>query len=201
MFCCIDLLKMPSFKNKLRGDNVIYMVIKNALNGFNFRMSFSAPPPIPPRTPITGPTTALVPPAPPPQPLQDSDGDGEPWNCSACTFLNHPALNKCECCEMPRMNASPPSTGSVRHVCTSESCYCHNRWWCLPALLNPQNCFLFFWSSHFENEKVEMAIVSTLFLLFHLTLLVKIIRVNSWTECQYRYASRFLIFSSASLSI
>lgn len=89
--------------------------------------SRETPPPIPPRTPITGPTTALVPPAPPPQPLQDSDGDGEPWNCSACTFLNHPALNKCECCEMPRMNASPPSTGSVRHVCTSESCYCHNR--------------------------------------------------------------------------
>lgn len=153
MFCCIDLLKMPSFKNKLRGDNVIYMVIKNALNGFNFRMSFSAPPPIPPRTPITGPTTALVPPAPPPQPLQDSDGDGEPWNCSACTFLNHPALNKCECCEMPRMNASPPSTGSVRHVCTSESCYCHNRWWCLPALLNPQNCFLFFLVQSFWKWK------------------------------------------------
>nr|XP_022292501.1 mitogen-activated protein kinase kinase kinase 7-interacting protein 3 homolog isoform X3 [Crassostrea virginica] len=89
--------------------------------------SRETPPPIPPRTPITTPTTALVPPAPPPQPLQDSDGDGEPWNCSACTFLNHPALNKCECCEMPRMNASPPSTGTVRHVCTSDSCYCHNR--------------------------------------------------------------------------
>ncbi|XP_048766752.2 mitogen-activated protein kinase kinase kinase 7-interacting protein 3 homolog isoform X2 [Ostrea edulis] len=74
--------------------------------------SRETPPPIPPRTPITAPATALVPPAPPPQPLQDSDGDGEPWNCSACTFLNHPALNKCECCEMPRMNASPPATGS-----------------------------------------------------------------------------------------
>ncbi|XP_061195909.1 mitogen-activated protein kinase kinase kinase 7-interacting protein 3 homolog isoform X1 [Saccostrea echinata] len=89
--------------------------------------SRETPPPIPPRTPITTPTTALIPPAPPPQPQQDSDGDGEPWNCSACTFLNHPALNKCECCEMPRMNTSPPTTGTVRHVCTSELCYCHNR--------------------------------------------------------------------------
>ncbi|XP_033740374.1 TGF-beta-activated kinase 1 and MAP3K7-binding protein 2-like isoform X2 [Pecten maximus] len=65
------------------------------------------PPPIPPRI-------HHVPPPPPPQPLTtsgDLDGDGEQWNCSACTFLNHPALNKCECCEMPRMNATPPTTG------------------------------------------------------------------------------------------
>ncbi|XP_021355285.1 TGF-beta-activated kinase 1 and MAP3K7-binding protein 3-like isoform X1 [Mizuhopecten yessoensis] len=64
------------------------------------------PPPIPPRI-------HHVPPPPPPQPLTgsgDLDGDGEQWNCSACTFLNHPALNKCECCEMPRMNAPPPTT-------------------------------------------------------------------------------------------
>lgn len=38
--------------------------------------------------------------------------------------------------------------------------------------------FSLFWSSHVEKEKLEMATVSTLFLLFHLTLLVKIIRVN-----------------------
>ncbi|XP_022098132.1 mitogen-activated protein kinase kinase kinase 7-interacting protein 3 homolog [Acanthaster planci] len=24
------------------------------------------------------------------------------WSCSACTLLNHPDLDKCECCEMPR---------------------------------------------------------------------------------------------------
>lgn len=60
------------------------------------------PPPLPPRM-------SYVPPPPPLQPIigsGDSEGDGEQWNCSACTFLNHPALNKCECCEMPRMNAS-----------------------------------------------------------------------------------------------
>nr|3A9K_C Chain C, Mitogen-activated protein kinase kinase kinase 7-interacting protein 3 [Mus musculus] len=27
---------------------------------------------------------------------------GAPWNCDSCTFLNHPALNRCEQCEMPR---------------------------------------------------------------------------------------------------
>ncbi|XP_025790361.1 TGF-beta-activated kinase 1 and MAP3K7-binding protein 3 [Puma concolor] len=35
------------------------------------------------------------------QPL-DEDYEGAPWNCDSCTFLNHPALNRCEQCEMPR---------------------------------------------------------------------------------------------------
>jgi len=34
---------------------------------------------------------------------QSDDTEGENWNCSACTFLNHPALKQCECCEMPRV--------------------------------------------------------------------------------------------------
>ncbi|KAK3096623.1 hypothetical protein FSP39_001814 [Pinctada imbricata] len=87
--------------------------------------SRETPPPIPPRTPIT--STTVIPPAPPPQPQQDSDGDGEPWNCSACTFLNHPALNKCECCEMPRLNNAPQETGRVRHKCQNDLCYCHDK--------------------------------------------------------------------------
>ncbi|XP_028910258.1 TGF-beta-activated kinase 1 and MAP3K7-binding protein 2 isoform X1 [Ornithorhynchus anatinus] len=34
---------------------------------------------------------------------QDMEEDeGAQWNCTACTFLNHPALNRCEQCEMPR---------------------------------------------------------------------------------------------------
>ncbi|XP_074156958.1 TGF-beta-activated kinase 1 and MAP3K7-binding protein 3 [Sminthopsis crassicaudata] len=33
---------------------------------------------------------------------QDEDFEGAPWNCESCTFLNHPALNRCEQCEMPR---------------------------------------------------------------------------------------------------
>lgn len=66
--------------------------------------SRDVPPPLPPRI-----TTNHAPQPPPPQPMVnsgDSDIDGDQWNCSACTFLNHPALNKCECCEMPRMNVT-----------------------------------------------------------------------------------------------
>ncbi|XP_036160239.1 TGF-beta-activated kinase 1 and MAP3K7-binding protein 3 isoform X4 [Myotis myotis] len=33
---------------------------------------------------------------------RDEDYEGAPWNCDSCTFLNHPALNRCEQCEMPR---------------------------------------------------------------------------------------------------
>ncbi|XP_074670706.1 TGF-beta-activated kinase 1 and MAP3K7-binding protein 3 isoform X4 [Strix aluco] len=33
---------------------------------------------------------------------RDEDFEGAPWNCDSCTFLNHPALNRCEQCEMPR---------------------------------------------------------------------------------------------------
>lgn len=82
------------------------------------------PPPLPPRM-------SYVPPPPPLQPIigsGDSEGDGEQWNCSACTFLNHPALNKCECCEMPRMNASSlasPRGSAAAHV-HSDLCYCHD---------------------------------------------------------------------------
>ncbi|CDQ57501.1 unnamed protein product [Oncorhynchus mykiss] len=32
---------------------------------------------------------------------QEED-EGTQWSCTACTFLNHPALNRCEQCEFPR---------------------------------------------------------------------------------------------------
>lgn len=32
---------------------------------------------------------------------QEED-EGTHWNCTACTFLNHPALNRCEQCDFPR---------------------------------------------------------------------------------------------------
>ncbi|XP_063402622.1 TGF-beta-activated kinase 1 and MAP3K7-binding protein 3-like isoform X1 [Mytilus trossulus] len=87
--------------------------------------SDSPPPPLPPRI-------HAIPPAPPQQPPTgsgDSDGDGEQWSCSACTLLNHPALNKCECCEMPRINSSPPSTGRVSHTHpgNQQLCFCHDK--------------------------------------------------------------------------
>lgn len=37
------------------------------------------------------------------KPTADQEEDeGTQWNCTACTFLNHPALNRCEQCEFPR---------------------------------------------------------------------------------------------------
>ena len=36
--------------------------------------------------------------------LQHAEGENN-WKCSACTFSNHPALDKCEICEMPLMTS------------------------------------------------------------------------------------------------
>lgn len=36
------------------------------------------------------------------RPQRDEDFEGAQWDCESCTFLNHPALNRCEQCEMPR---------------------------------------------------------------------------------------------------
>ncbi|MBN3273436.1 TAB2 protein, partial [Polyodon spathula] len=38
-----------------------------------------------------------------PKTVPDTEEDeGAQWNCTACTFLNHPALNRCEQCEFPK---------------------------------------------------------------------------------------------------
>lgn len=37
-----------------------------------------------------------------PAPQRDEDFEGAHWSCDSCTLLNHPALNRCEACEMPR---------------------------------------------------------------------------------------------------
>ncbi|KAL2081881.1 hypothetical protein ACEWY4_021699 [Coilia grayii] len=33
---------------------------------------------------------------------ESEEDEGTQWSCTACTFLNHPALNRCEQCEFPR---------------------------------------------------------------------------------------------------
>lgn len=33
----------------------------------------------------------------------DERGDGPSWVCRMCTFDNHPLMNKCEQCDMPRL--------------------------------------------------------------------------------------------------
>lgn len=48
----------------------------------------------------------------PPSADQEED-EGMQWSCTACTFLNHPALDRCEQCEFPRRfwatrRAAPP---------------------------------------------------------------------------------------------
>ncbi|KAG8237081.1 hypothetical protein J437_LFUL005188 [Ladona fulva] len=40
-------------------------------------------------------------------------GEGPNWTCSMCTFHNHPALDKCEQCEMPRIILGMPSGGTL----------------------------------------------------------------------------------------
>ncbi|XP_072218930.1 TGF-beta-activated kinase 1 and MAP3K7-binding protein 2 isoform X2 [Leuresthes tenuis] len=51
--------------------------------------------PIPPKPKESGGKTV--------KPTADQEEDeGTQWSCTACTFLNHPALNRCEQCEFPR---------------------------------------------------------------------------------------------------
>ena len=46
--------------------------------------------------------------------LQHGDSaDGPHWTCTQCTFQNHPLLDKCETCEMPRL------------LLGIDTCYCH----------------------------------------------------------------------------
>jgi hypothetical protein len=66
-----------------------------------------APKPLAPPPPLT---TQRQPSRPaPPVPTSssssnnnNSSNEGPQWSCSECTFLNHPALDQCEECEMPR---------------------------------------------------------------------------------------------------
>lgn len=56
--------------------------------------------------------------------LRDEDYEGAPWNCDSCTFLNHPALNRCEQCEMPRYTWTPKS---LHHVASEETSSTHTK--------------------------------------------------------------------------
>lgn len=44
------------------------------------------------------------------------DNEGPKWNCHLCTFLNHPDLDKCEQCEMPRiLHGKRPSYPNINY--------------------------------------------------------------------------------------
>ncbi|XP_046553897.1 TGF-beta-activated kinase 1 and MAP3K7-binding protein 2-like isoform X3 [Haliotis rubra] len=117
-FSVIDPIGQQNFFNNIPTGQHVHRNSFNA-NRPSDRTSES-PPPVPPRESLTS-----VPPAPPTQPPAGSGDseEGEQWSCSACKFLNHPALNKCECCEMPRA-----ATGNVQpcHIHSAELCYCHH---------------------------------------------------------------------------
>ncbi|XP_056460017.1 TGF-beta-activated kinase 1 and MAP3K7-binding protein 3 isoform X1 [Gadus chalcogrammus] len=67
----------------------------------NFYDSIQPGPAVPPKP---GKKAGEKAPKPTPGPQRDEDFEGAQWNCESCTFLNHPALNRCEQCEMPRYN-------------------------------------------------------------------------------------------------
>ncbi|KAH7948286.1 hypothetical protein HPB52_020230 [Rhipicephalus sanguineus] len=67
-------------------------------------------------------------PSPRPNSILSEDEENQEdnrWKCSKCTFLNHPALEACELCEMPKA----PSSGNwgLRYLNLSpdQRCYCH----------------------------------------------------------------------------
>ncbi|XP_070166330.1 TGF-beta-activated kinase 1 and MAP3K7-binding protein 3 isoform X1 [Polyergus mexicanus] len=63
------------------------------------------PPPLPSQPPVwrlEEPTIA-----------SDNERDGPSWVCTMCTFDNHPLMNKCEECDMPRLLTPSNSAGTV----------------------------------------------------------------------------------------
>lgn len=77
----------------------------------------SNPPPLPSQ-----------PPAWQPELLSDNntdreERDGPSWVCRMCTFDNHPLMNKCEQCDMPRLmdhgNTGTTSGKSIEDLTTS----------------------------------------------------------------------------------
>ncbi|XP_073709184.1 TGF-beta-activated kinase 1 and MAP3K7-binding protein 2 isoform X2 [Garra rufa] len=69
-----------------------------AIHNFYDNLGFLGPvPPKPPKVlakPEGGRSARVV--------SEPEEDDGVQWSCTACTFLNHPALNRCEECEFPR---------------------------------------------------------------------------------------------------
>merc|ERR550519_1193408 len=52
--------------------------------------------------------------------ISSTNSDSDKWNCSECTFANHPSLDTCEICEMPRITMG---TNKQPHI--SGPCFCH----------------------------------------------------------------------------
>ncbi|KAF4518093.1 hypothetical protein B566_EDAN007794 [Ephemera danica] len=92
-----------------------------------FQGSFTMPSPLPVRSNNINSSSSR--PAPRPAGLnvapgeeEEEEEDGPHWTCSVCTFRNHPALSKCEQCEMPRISLG---TDSRAPLVPSSGCFCH----------------------------------------------------------------------------
>ncbi|XP_067338021.1 TGF-beta-activated kinase 1 and MAP3K7-binding protein 2 isoform X5 [Channa argus] len=65
----------------------------SAIHNFYDNIGFLGP--VPPKPKDSG--SKIVKPT-----AEQEEDEGTQWSCTACTFLNHPALNRCEQCEFPR---------------------------------------------------------------------------------------------------
>ncbi|XP_063864289.1 LOW QUALITY PROTEIN: mitogen-activated protein kinase kinase kinase 7-interacting protein 3 homolog [Scylla paramamosain] len=85
-------------------------------------------------TPVYPSRPAPPPPAPPPPSLPNhSYGQyqeaSHKWDCTKCTFLNHPDMSMCEMCDFPRftIGTTPPRQAASTPPHHQGPCYCHHR--------------------------------------------------------------------------
>uniref|UniRef100_A0A9J8BYR8 Uncharacterized protein n=2 Tax=Cyprinus carpio TaxID=7962 RepID=A0A9J8BYR8_CYPCA len=90
----IDCLTKEIDLLQTRGPDFNPIAIHNFYDNLGFLGPVPPKPPKGPTKPEGSRSARLV-----PEPEED---DGVQWSCNACTFLNHPALIRCEQCEFPR---------------------------------------------------------------------------------------------------
>lgn len=90
----IDCLTKEIDLLQTRGPDFNPIAIHNFYDNLGFMGPVPPKPPKGPTKPEVSRSTRLV--------SEHEEDDGIQWSCTACTFLNHPALNRCEECEFPR---------------------------------------------------------------------------------------------------
>lgn len=90
----IDCLTKEIDLLQTRGPDFNPIAIHNFYDNLGFLGPVPPKPPKGPTKPEGSRSARLV--------SEPEEDDGVQWSCTACTFLNHPALNRCEQCEFPR---------------------------------------------------------------------------------------------------
>ncbi|KAF4099189.1 hypothetical protein G5714_019315 [Onychostoma macrolepis] len=90
----IDCLTKEIDLLQTRGPDFNPIAIHNFYDNLGFLGPVPPKPPKGPTKPEGSRSARLV--------SEPEEDDGVQWSCTACTFLNHPALNRCEECEFPR---------------------------------------------------------------------------------------------------